>query len=76
MISKKNKRITQTLRISNDQNKEKLRIKWVCVLLIKESTKQPNNGIEIIVNNISKEGKYFENNKCETKQKYRIKIEN
>ena len=51
MISKKNNKVTQTLRISKDQNNEKLRIKLISVLLVKTRTKQANKGRKIIVDN-------------------------
>lgn len=50
-VSKKNNKVTHTLRISKDQKSEKLRIKLISVLLIKTRTKQPNKGREIIVDN-------------------------
>lgn len=51
VISKKNNKVTQTLRISKDQNNEKLRIKLISVLLVKTRTKQANKGRKIIVDN-------------------------
>lgn len=43
--------MTQTLRISKDQNNEKLRIKLISVLLVKTRTKQANKGRKIIMDN-------------------------
>ena len=51
VVSKKNNKVTQTLRISKDQKSEKLRIKLISVLLVKTRTKQANKGREIIVDN-------------------------
>lgn len=51
MISKKNNKVTQTLRITKDQKSEKLRIKLISVLAVKKRTKQPNKGRKIIVDN-------------------------
>jgi hypothetical protein len=51
VISKKNNKVTQTLRITKDQKSEKLRIKLISVLAVKKRTKQPNKGRKIIVDN-------------------------
>jgi len=57
VISKKNNKVTQTLRITKDQKSEKLRIKLISVLAVKKRTKQPNKGRKIIVDNSIKKNK-------------------
>lgn len=42
VVSKKNNKVTHTLRINKDQKSEKLRIKLISVLLVKTRTKQAN----------------------------------
>jgi len=57
VVSKKNNKVTHTLRINKDQKSEKLRIKLISVLLVKTRTKQANKGREIIVDNSIKKSK-------------------
>jgi hypothetical protein len=61
--SKKNNKMTQTLRISKDQKSEKLRIKLISVLGVKKRTKQPNKGRKIIVDNSIKKIKRLNRSK-------------
>ena len=51
VMSKKNNNRMEALKITKDQNNEKLRIKLICVLSVKTITKQPINGKQIIVDN-------------------------
>lgn len=51
-LSKKKSKPTEALSISNDQNKEKLRIKLIFVLSVNSKTKHPKKGKEAKRNNI------------------------
>jgi hypothetical protein len=63
--SKKKSSATQKLSIRRDQKSEKLRIRLIFVLSKKVNTKQPNNGIQIMENNILRKHVQWDSNSCQ-----------